>query len=204
MLNGLNVEGDTALHRLGVTPKLLGLLLCGLVLFASRSFLILGPAFLVALAAYATTGLSFRDGLRRLVPVLLTILVLAVATAWLNSPREAAETVLRLTALVLLAGAITATTETGAFIAAITRSLAPFERLGLVRAADVGLAFGLVMRFVPEIFDRYESLKEAHRARGLALKPLSLIGPLIILTLKDADTIAMAIDARGLRRRVGE
>jgi biotin transport system permease protein len=33
------------------------------------------------------------------------------------------------------------------------------------------------------------------------VRPLTLFVPLIILTLKDADTIAMAIDARGFRRQ---
>jgi len=83
----------------------------------------------------------------------------------------------------------------------ITVMLQPLERLGLMRAADVSLALGLVLRFVPEILDRYENIREAHRARGLPIQPLTLFVPLIILTLKDADTIAMAIDARGFRRQ---
>jgi biotin transport system permease protein len=69
-----------------------------------------------------------------------------------------------------------------------------------VRAADVSLAVGLVIRFVPEILARYGEIAAAHKARGLPVRPLTLLVPLVILTLKDADTIAMAIDARGFRR----
>jgi biotin transport system permease protein len=94
---------------------------------------------------------------------------------------------------------VTATTTIADFIAAITALLLPLERLGLMKASDGGLAFGLVLRFVPEIANRYEMLKEAHAARGLVLRPHRIIGPLIISTLKEADAIAQAIDARGIR-----
>jgi biotin transport system permease protein len=72
--------------------------------------------------------------------------------------------------------------------------------MGLVRAADIGLAVGLVVRFVPEIFDRYQAIREAHEARGLKVRLSTILVPLIILTLRDADSIAAAIDARGIRR----
>lgn len=47
MLNGLNVEGDTILHRMKVSWKLGILLLAGIALFFVSSFVILVPAFLV-------------------------------------------------------------------------------------------------------------------------------------------------------------
>ncbi|CAN7180154.1 energy-coupling factor transporter transmembrane component T family protein [Pararhizobium sp. LjRoot238] len=200
MLNGLNVEGSTPLHRMPVRMKLAILLVLGLAFYFVSSFFVLVPAFVLAAGIYFTTGLTVRDGFTRLKPILFTILILLIATAYLTSIREAAEAFFRLTAIVLFAGAVTATTATGDFIDEITRLLQPLERLGLLRAADVGLAFGLVLRFVPDIFNHYQSIREAHRARGLKVRPLTILAPLIILTLKDADTIAMAIDARGFRR----
>ncbi|MCV9963100.1 energy-coupling factor transporter transmembrane protein EcfT [Pararhizobium sp. BT-229] len=200
MLNGLNVEGTTPLHRMSVRIKLALLLVCGLALYAVSSLFILIPVFVIAAIIYFTTGLAFREALSRLKPILFTILILLIATAYFTSLREAAENFFRLMAIVLFAGAVTATTATSAFIDEITRLLQPLDRLGLVRAADVGLAFGLVLRFVPDIFNHYQAIREAHRARGLKVRPLTILAPLIILTLKDADTIAMAIDARGYRR----
>jgi biotin transport system permease protein len=204
MLNGLNVEGNTPLHRMSVRVKLAILLVLGVALYFVSSFFVLVPAFVLAAGIYFTTGLPVRDGFNRLKPILFTLLILLIATAYLTSMRVAAEAFFRLMAMVLFAGAVTATTATGDFIDEITRLLEPLDRLGLVRAADVGLAFGLVLRFVPDIFNHYQAIREAHRARGLKVRPLTILAPLIILTLKDADTIAMAIDARGFRRdRVG-
>ena len=96
---------------------------------------------------------------------------------------------------------MTATTRIGDFMETITWALQPAERLGIVRAADVGLALGLVLRFLPDIFAHYEGLREAHAARGIAFRPLRAIRPLIILSLKEADAIAAAIDAMGIRGR---
>jgi biotin transport system permease protein len=82
----------------------------------------------------------------------------------------------------------------------ITSLARPLEKTGLVRADDIGLAVGLVIRFVPEILGRYTAIREAHISRGLKVRPATILVPLIILTLKDADNIAAAIDARGIRR----
>jgi biotin transport system permease protein len=84
----------------------------------------------------------------------------------------------------------------------ITALARPLERIGWVKADDIGLAVGLVLRFVPEIIARYHAISEAHAARGLKVRPATILTPLIILTLRDADNIAAAIDARGIRRHV--
>lgn len=101
----------------------------------------------------------------------------------------------------LLAASVTATTGIGDFIDEITLAAMPLERLCILQAADVGLSIGLVIRFVPEVVSRYQTIREAHFARGLKVRPLTVAVPLIILTLRSADEIAAAIDARGIRRQ---
>lgn len=201
MLKSLYVEGDTPFHRLSVRIKLTMLMVSSVALFFVSSPTILIPVFVASLCLYLTLGLPFREALGRIAWVAFAIAVLALATWYFNGLHEALAVTLRLSSVVLLAAAITATTTISAFMDEITVLMQPLERLGLVRAADVSLALGLVLRFVPEILDRYEAIREAHRARGLPIRPLTLFAPLIILTLKDADTIAMAIDARGFRRQ---
>ncbi|WP_026618521.1 biotin transport system permease protein [Ensifer sp. WSM1721] len=201
MLTSLYVEGRSWFHRVPVRAKLIALLVLSLVLFITNSPLLLLPAFLVCGGLYLSLGLTPRQALSRVGFVFFTILVLAAVNLFLISVPEVVALLLRLMALVLFAAAVTATTTIGAFMDEVTILLRPLERLGLLRAADVSLALGLVLRFVPDIFARYQAISEAHRARGLPIRPLTIIGPLIILTLKDADTIAAAIDARGFRRQ---
>ncbi|WLR93472.1 energy-coupling factor transporter transmembrane component T family protein [Shinella zoogloeoides] len=200
MLNGLDIEGDSPLHRLPVRGKLVLLFVAAIGLFLVSDLRLLVPALALCAALYLSTGIGLGNALRRTRLVLFTVLILAGANYLFHSLHEAVVVFCRLSALVLLAAAVTATTGISAFMDEITRLLTPLERFGFVRAADVSLAVGLVIRFVPEIFARYQDIADAHRARGLPVRPLTTLVPLIILTLKDADTIAMAIDARGFRR----
>ena len=199
MLTSLHVEGTSLLHRIPVKPKLAGLMVFGLLLYVVDQPLVLTAALVLTGLVYLSTGVGLREGLRRLRPVLFTIAFLAAVNLLLLTPLEALVTTLRLVAILFLAAAVTASTAIADFMAAVTDLARPLERLGLMKAADLGLAFGLVLRFVPEIDQRYEALKEAHAARGIPIKLSRMLGPLIISTLKDADRIAEAIDARGIR-----
>ncbi|MFN4206165.1 MAG: energy-coupling factor transporter transmembrane component T family protein [Agrobacterium albertimagni] len=199
MLTSLHVEGQSLLHRIPVKPKLIGLMAFGLGLYWVDHLLVLTVALIATGSLYLSTGVGVPEGFRRLKPVLFTIAFLALVNLLLLSPHEALVITLRLVAILFLAAAVTASTSIADFMAAVTDLARPLERLGLIKAADLGLALGLVLRFVPEIAARYEALKEAHAARGIPVKLSRMLGPLIISTLKDADRIAEAIDARGIR-----
>ncbi|MBT9368832.1 energy-coupling factor transporter transmembrane protein EcfT [Rhizobium sp. CSW-27] len=199
MLTGLHVTGNTAMHRLPAGPKLAALALASLVLFFVHSALPLALAVILTGTLYLRLGLSVGEALRRVRPVLITICLFGLLNVVLVSPLEALSSTLRLLAILFFAATVTTTTSIADFMAVLTRLLLPLERLGVVKASDVGLAVGLVLRFVPEIAARHATLREAHRARGVPVKLHRLLGPLIISTLKDADSIAEAIDARGIR-----
>ena len=195
----LYVEGDTFLHRLSPRLKLAGLAVISLVLFLTRSPALLGVAAVCGGVVYASLRIGWRQSWLQLRVILLTIAVVALFTLVFNSPGDALVVFLRLAAVAFFAATITATTSTGDFIDVVTTAARPLELGGLIRAADIGLAIGLVIRFVPEVLARYEAIRDAHHARGLKPKPLTLAVPLIILTLRNADEIAAAIDARGVR-----
>ncbi|MDK4705413.1 energy-coupling factor transporter transmembrane protein EcfT [Rhizobium sp. CNPSo 4062] len=197
----LHVEADTWVHRLSPRVKLLALAALGVLLFLTQSIALLACANLVGAALYLRSGLLIAEALKRLRPILVSIAVLAIFAALVGPLHAAIVTALRLTALALFAATVTATTSMADFIDEITALAMPLEKLGLLKAADIGLAIGLVIRFVPEILDRYRAIREAHQARGIKVRLATTLVPLIILTLRDADNIAAAIDARGIRRQ---
>ncbi|MBX4865458.1 energy-coupling factor transporter transmembrane protein EcfT [Rhizobium bangladeshense] len=199
-MQSLYVEGNSRMHRLSPRAKLLSLAAFAILLFMSHNLLLLSGAVLVTAALYGTVGLPLGEALRRLRPILLAIAVVGLFNLIFNPWQAALVPVLRLTALMLLAASVTGTTSITEFIDEVTALARPLERTGRVRADDIGLALGLVLRFVPEIVNRYQAIREAHTARGLKVGPTSLLAPLIILTLKDADNVAAAIDARRIRR----
>jgi biotin transport system permease protein len=199
MLTSLDIDGDTWLHRMPVRSKLAALLVISLGLFLVERPLPLGIAAGLGAFVYVRLGMRPGEAFRRIRPVLFTIAILGLFNLIFLPAAEALASVLRLVALLLAAASVTATTTIAAFIDTLTALARPLERIGLLKAADVGLAFGLVMRFVPEIHMRYARLKEAHQARGVPVRLHRLLAPLIISVLKDADAIAEAIDARGIR-----
>ncbi|MET3615155.1 biotin transport system permease protein [Rhizobium aquaticum] len=201
MLTSLYVEGDTFLHRQRPGAKLALILVLGLALYFTELMAVQAVAMVIAGAIYFSLPMTVREAVYRLKPVLFAIAILALFNAYVLSWPEALVSTFRLLAVVFLAAAVTATTRIADFMETITWALRPAEKLGIVRAADVSLALGLVLRFLPDIFGHYEALREAHAARGIAFRPVRAIGPLIILALKDADAIADAIDARGIRGR---
>ncbi|MFS8121603.1 energy-coupling factor transporter transmembrane protein EcfT [Rhizobium sp. BR 250] len=198
-MKSLHVEGTGWLYRVSPRIKLLTLMGFSIALFLTRDLLLLGSAVGLAALILRETRLSFREIGLRLRPVMLTILLVAAFSYLLLPAQDASVNLLRLTALAFLATAVTITVSISQFMDEITRAAAPLERLGLVKAADIGLAVGLVVRFVPEIVNRYHAVRDAHRARGLPVRMATIIVPLVIMTLKDADAIADAIDARGFR-----
>ncbi len=201
-MQSLFVEGNSWMHLMSARAKLIVLAGLGIVLFLTANIASLAIAVLATGTLYLSIGLPFRAALSRLKPIVLTILIVAVFSLAFNPWHGALVALLRLTALMLFAASVTATTTITQFMDEITLLAKPLERMGLVRADDVGLAVGLVVRFVPEIIGRYQAIREAHQARGLKVRPATVLVPLIILTLKDADNIAAAIDARGVRRHV--
>lgn len=198
-MKSLYSAGDSFLHRMPAGAKIAGLALVATAVFLTRQPLVLGAVMLAAAAIYFSLGQSIAAATHTLRPVFATIVLVGIAHLLFTGTEQAMVTTLRLTILMLLGAAVTLTTTVQAFMDVVTCAAAPLERIGLVKAADIGLAVGLVVRFVPEILSRYEAIREAHVARGLKPRAMTVIGPLIISTLKDADNIAAAIDARGIR-----
>ncbi len=198
-MKSLHVDGTGWLYRVSPRLKLLTLMGFSIALFLTRDLAALVAATVLAASVLSATRLPLRDIALRLRPVMLTIFLVAAFSYLLLPVNDASVNLLRLTALALLATAVTITVSISQFMDEITLAAGPLERLGLLKAADIGLAVGLVVRFVPEIVNRYHAVRDAHRARGLPVRMATIVVPLVIMTLKDADAIADAIDARGFR-----
>jgi biotin transport system permease protein len=193
------VEGRSWMHRLQARPKFLGLMATGVITMLVGSHALLIALLVAGAATFASVGLGWRQSLRRLSLPMATVAILSVLTMLLQSFDTGTLSLLRLTILLLASAAVTATTTASDVMDEVTLAARPLERLGLVRASDLGLAVGLVIRLVPEVASRYQSIRMAHAARGIPVKRLTIVSSLVILTLRDADEIAAAIDSRGLR-----
>ncbi|MCY1195319.1 Energy-coupling factor transporter transmembrane protein BioN [compost metagenome] len=196
MMEPLYVPGGTLLHRLPAWLKLLALMAAGAGLFLLRDPRWLAPACLAAAVLVWSTGVAAAAVWRQLKGLAWVLLAVGGFTAWFQGGMEALAVLLRVGALVGMALAVTLATRTSDLIAVCEKALEPLERAGLVDAGKVALALALALRFVPEIWRNFQEIREAQAARGLGANPVALIVPLIVLTLKRAQEVAEAIDAR--------
>lgn len=197
MMQGLYVVGDTWLHRLPATWKLGLLVLAGVGLFLVRDLWVLSFFLVLGMGLLWRSGVGAQRLWRQTRGVLLIVLVVFAAAAFFDGMHRATEVMLRLLTLISLALAVTLTTRSSELLEVCERALRPFDALGWVDSARVSLALSLCLRFIPEIHRRFHDIREAQAARGIRANPVWLIVPLVVATLKSADVIAEAIDARG-------
>jgi biotin transport system permease protein len=192
---GLYVHRTSALHAAPAGVKMLGLLgtATALLLFSSPPVLVTALAATLGLYALARLGpreLAFVPHLCAW--VLLPLFVLqGVLSGWDTATRA----VLRLAVLVLLAMLVSLTTRASDQIEALQRALRPLARFG-VSPARLGLLLSLTLRFIPLLATWVHEVREAQRVRGLEHHPIAVLIPLLVKTLRTADALAEAIDAR--------
>lgn len=195
MINGLYVDHDSPVHRLSPRVKLLALPLVATLLFLTDSLAVLLAALAAVGLLYRLARLDFCKALAQLRPALFVLLVLFLAQGLLEDWMAGAVIVVRLVTLILLASLVTLTTRTAAMVDALEGAMHPLKRLG-VDPRRMSLAISLAIRFIPVVATVVSECREAQRARGLERSVIALAVPVIIRTLKMADEIADAIDAR--------
>ena len=197
MIAALYVPGHSWLHRLPAGPKLLALAIAGAGLFLVHSPVWLALALGVAVILVRSCGVGARALANQLRGLLWFMLALGLYTAWVQSPDAALEMLLRLSALVLAALAVTFSTPLAGMMAVVERLVAPLGALGWADPARVALVFGLTLRMIPELTAQWQEIREAQAARGIPLHAARLIVPMLVRTIRRAGEIAEAIDARG-------
>ncbi|WP_407852435.1 energy-coupling factor transporter transmembrane component T family protein [Bordetella petrii] len=196
MVEPLYVRGRSPLHRLPAALKLAALVAAGAGLFLVHDPRLLAIAAGVAGLLVWSTGVGAGALWRQTRGLLWVLAAIGLFAGAFQGWLHALGVLLRIVALVGLALAVTLSTRSSDLIAVCERALLPLQRLGLLDAGKVALALALALRFVPEIWRHFQEIREAQAARGLARHPLALVVPLVVRTLKRADEVAQAIDAR--------
>jgi biotin transport system permease protein len=125
------------------------------------------------------------------------LLALMLYTLVVQSAEHAIALGLRVTTLLLAALVVSVSTSISQLMAVVLWLLQPLERLGWVDTQRVALAFGLTLRLIPELSLQWHDIREAQAARGLSANPLTMAVPMLLRTIRRAQEIAEAIDARG-------
>jgi biotin transport system permease protein len=194
---GLYQPGGSPLHRLPAGVKLTGLaVLLSALVIASQPWAVAVGLVLTA-AGYGVAAVGWRVALAQVWPLRWFAVVLLALQWWLSGPERALVTVGGLVVAVALAGLVTVTTRVTTMTAAFATAMRPLRLVG-VDPDRVALLMALGIRAVPVVVGLAEEVREAHRARGLRLDPRTYGVPLVVRTLRHADTMGEALAARGL------
>ena len=190
------MPGNTWLQRAPAGFKLAVLALSSSALMWEPSPLLLLVACALVCLSVRCAGASLRQVWQQLRPLVWMLLVLGGLSVWSQGVWQALEMVLRLFTLVLAALVVSMTTPLTQMMQVVVWLLGPLQRLGWVNAEKVALGFGLTLRLIPELGVQWQDIREAQLARGLTPSPLTMGVPMLLRTLRRADEIAEAIDAR--------
>lgn len=197
MIGSLYLPGNTWLHRSPAGLKLAVLAVCSTALMWVHSPNLLLVACVLVCLSVRWAGASVQQVWQQLSPLLWLLFVLGGLSVWSHGVLQALEMVLRLLTLVLAALVVSMTTPLTQMMQVVAWLLRPFQRLGWVDADKVALGVGLTLRLIPELAVQWQDIREAQLARGLTPSPLTMGVPMLLRTLRRADEIAEAIDARG-------
>ncbi|WP_066514490.1 energy-coupling factor transporter transmembrane component T family protein [Bradyrhizobium macuxiense] len=189
----------TWLHRLPAGLKLFTVAGMSIALLPIQDWRILALCLAVVVGVYGALG---RDAVRRLsllkplVPLLAIIGGLqGLSSRW----DEGASVVLRLLVMVLVADLVTMTTTMSALMEAVEPLFRLLGPLG-VNSRKIALSVALVLRFIPVLLANWHAREEAWRTRSRRRVPLRIVVLFLIETLRLADHVADALDARGYGR----
>lgn len=193
---GLYIHRNSPVHALPAGWKLIALAMAATAAFFIADPAALGAALAACLALFALARLplaAVTDQLRPLLPVLL--LFFAVQAAFVGW-EAGAVMVGRFTLLVLLASLVTLTTRASDMIDTLERALSVLRPLG-VNAGKLSLMLALTIRLIPVLLGLAQEIRMAQRARGVERNALALLVPLMVKTLRMADHLTDALEARG-------
>lgn len=202
MLISLYKPGNSIVHRTPAGLKIALLFVFCTVLFLVQNWWFLGGAIALVLASYRMAKLPLSLAWQAMRPALWVLVLIFLVQLWLNDWQFGLYVVLRFAIMIVAATLLTLTSKTSEMIEGIERSVG--KLFGADVAEKVGLAFSLSLRFIPMVRETYQEVREAQKARGLGRNWRALITPTMIRTLKSADDIAQAIDARSAGAPLGE
>lgn len=194
---GLYSPRVTWLHRTPPGWKFGAVVVVSVALTFVREPAVALGALLGSLLVLASARLALRATVRALAPVVVLAAGIGLFQWWSRDGATAIVTVSTLTALVVLATVVTATTRTDVMLDSLVRGAAPLRRVGLDPEV-LALAVALMLRTIPALVDLVREVRDAARARGLERDPRALLVPFALRTVSRAHSTGDALAARGI------
>ena len=221
ILLGEYAERDSVIHHLDPRTKLLSLLVIMLSFLLLDTFMSYGFAAIFIIVIIRLSKVPFRFVLRSIKPILFIlaftfffhVLTTKGTVLWsyslisvtVEGLQNGTRFVLRIVLLILLASMLTLTTKPLSLAQGLESLLSPLSKLN-VPVEQFSLMIVIAIRFIPTIMQELDRILLAQKARGhdIASLPwrkrifavIPILVPLIFTTIKRAEQLTYAIDAR--------
>lgn len=223
---GQYIPTGSILHRTDPRAKLLGFGILILAVTFSTSKIGIGVALAAALIGLVIARIPVRFALKGLLPPLPFLIIIAVIQVFIfpHASQPALFSIgslhvtlagfwsgilliLRFGALILMLSLMSFTVSTSEMIHGLQQILGPFNRIG-IRAMDLVMVIQVTLRFLPFLAQSAERIAKAQASRGAewgvksrglvsrVMQIVPLIIPLFTTSLRRAETMALAMDAR--------
>jgi biotin transport system permease protein len=179
----------------------------GLLVFLTNSVAALALLFTAIIIFFLAAKIPARGIIKHIRPAIIMAIVLFVFHVIFSDDLILAGAVsLRVACLISFASLMTLTTKTSAMIDAFEAFLriisAPLRVISIkINTKTISFMLSITIRFIPVLFHILQEVMEAQKARGCTIRSITGIKatviPLMIRTLRTADELTDAIDARG-------
>jgi biotin transport system permease protein len=193
-------HADTPVHRLRPGVKIAAVFLWATLVFVFASWIALMILACGVLALYLVARIPAALALAQIRPAFLILLAIFALHAIFDDWLFGAFVVGRFVVIIMLAALVTLTTRVSEMVAALEVGLDPARHIG-IDPSRVALAVAMAIRFIPVIATQAAAIREAQAARGLHRSFVAILVPLVIRSLRMADSVAEALDARGFETK---
>lgn len=223
LILGRYVPGDSILHRLDPRSKLLAMLAFIMLIFWANNVITNALALAFVFGLVLLSGIRLTYFIQGLLPMMGLIMMTTAFQLFFTPVGQpiwqfgfltirdqglalAGIILVRFVLIIMFSTLLTLTTTPLSLADAVERLLHPLKPLG-VPVHDIGLMLSLSLRFVPTLMDDTQRIMTAQRARGVdfgegnLIQQLKAVVPILIplfaASFKRAETLAIAMEARG-------
>ena len=225
MILGRYIPGDSIVHRLDPRSKLLAMMLLILIVFWANNPLTNLILFIATGIFIALSGVSLSFFIQGLKSMFFLIAFTTIFQLFFISNgnvlfefsfvritdyalQQAGIIFCRFVLIIFFSTLLTLTTMPLSLASAVEALLAPLKRVK-VPVHEIGLMLSMSLRFVPTLMDDTTRIMNAQKARGVDFGEGSIVQkvkamipiliPLFATSLKRADSLAIAMEARCYR-----
>lgn len=218
---GQYFPGDSIIHRLDASFKIIITLIFIVMLFAADTFagMLIGVTFMII--SYLLTKIKPKIMTKSLKPVLPILVFTAVINVFFydgdvifrlgfikitdDGIKNAAFMLIRVVALIIGSSILTYTTSPIALTNAIERLMSPLKKLKFP-VHELAMMMTIALRFIPTLIEETDKIISAQKARGADFETGSLVEraraiipiliPLFVSAFRRAEELALAMECR--------